>query len=156
MQKLTPITIRAASLTLTGSLVVVVGNVSSDAANATSGAIALGDATLARLVGSYARHASSTTGSTVFAIDVSMDAPTTPAASVANWVPVLLLDASTFSAGAISAYPEAVAHLPSAAGTTTRGTPPWDVRGANWMRVRVADVDGTNPGALASLAFGGQ
>lgn len=155
MQKLTPITIRAASLTLTGSLVVVVGTVSSDAANATSGAIALRDAELVRLVGSYTRIVS-TTGSTVFAVDVSMDAPTTAAASVANWVPVFLLDASTFSAGAISAYPEAVAHLPSAAGTTTRGTPPWDVRGANWMRVRVADVDGTNPGALASLAFGGQ
>lgn len=155
MQKLTPITIRAASLALTGSLVVVVGTVSSDAANATSGAIKLGDATFVRLVGSYTRIIS-TTGSTVFAVDVSMDAPTTAAASVANWVPVFLLDASTFSAGAISAYPEAVAHLPSAAGTTTRGTPPWDVRGANWMRVRVADVDGTNPGALASLAFGGQ
>lgn len=153
----TPITVRAASLTLTGSLVVVVGTVSSDAANATTGAVKISAAGLSavRLVGTYARHASSTTGRPRFALDVSMDALDTAAASVANFVPVMLLDSSSFSSGAIDGYTMQVGFAPSASGSTTQGTPPFDVRGANWFRVRVLDVDGVNPGTLTALAFGG-
>lgn len=157
MAKMTrTVTIRAASLTLTGSLANVVGTVSTDAANGTSGAVAVGAASYVRLACTYTRNAGSTTGAPIFAVDVSMDAADTAAASVSNWVPVQLLDAASFSAGAIDSYPEAVAIKPTATGATTRGTPPWDVRGAHWMRVRVKDVDAATPGAIASLAFGGE
>jgi hypothetical protein len=154
--KLLPMTARAASLTLSGSLAAVVGTVSSDVANSTTGAIALGSATSIRAACAYARHASSTTGAPIFALDVSMDAPTTDPAAVAHWVPVQLLDGSSFSAGSIDGYPEAIAAKPSATGTTSRGTPPWDVRGAHWARLRMADVDGTNPGAITGLTVGGE
>lgn len=153
----TPITVRAASLTLTGSLAVVLGTVSSDAANATTGAVKVGAAGLSavRLVGTYTRHVSSTTGRPRFALDVSMDAASTDPASVANFVPVMLLDSSSFSSGAIDAYAMQVGFAPSASGSTTQGTPPFDVRGANWFRVRALDVDAANPGTLSALAFGG-
>lgn len=153
----TPITVRAASLTLTGSLAVVVGTVSSDAANATSGAVACGAAGLSaiRLVCTYARHSSSTTGRPRFAVDVSMDARDTAPASVSRWFPVTLIDASTFSSGAVDAFTMQVGLAPSAEGSTTQGTPPVDVRAANWFRVRALDVDAANPGAITSLAFGG-
>lgn len=151
-----PIVIRAASLTLTGTLAAVVGTVSTDAANATTGAVAIGDLSVMRLVCTYARNGGSVTGAPIFALDLSMDSESTAPASVGNWVPTFLLDASTFSAGVISAYPEAVGHLPSATGSTTRGSPPFDVRGANWVRVRMMDVDGAAPGAVTSLAFGGE
>ena len=153
----TPITVRAASLTLTGSLAVVLGTADSDAANATTGAVKISTAGLSavRLVATYARHASSTTGRPRFALDVSMDAATTAAASVANFVPVMLLDSSSFSSGAIDGYVMQVGLAPSASGSTTQGTPPFDVRAANWFRVRVIDVDAVNPGAISALAFGG-
>lgn len=152
-----PITVRAASLTLTGSLVVVVGTVSSDAANSTTGAVACGAAGLSaiRLACTYARHVSSTTGRPRFAVDVSMDARSTDAASVANWFPVTLIDSSTFASGAVDAFAMQVGLAPSATGSTTQGTPPLDVRAANWFRVRVLDVDGVNPGAISALSFGG-
>ena len=156
MAKITPITLRAASLTLTGSLATVLGTVSTDNANATSGAASIGSLASLRLVCTYARHASSTTGRPIFEVDLSMDAPTTAAASVSNWMPVTLLDSSTFSAGRIDAYAMQVSLAPSTTGSTTRGTPPIDVTGANWIRVRVYDVDGTNPGAISALAFGGE
>lgn len=154
--KLLPMIARASSLTLTGSLATVVGAASTDVANSTTGAIALGSATSVRAACTYARHGSSGTGAPIFAVDVSMDAPTTDPASVAHWVPVQMLDASSFSSGAIDSYPEAVAIKPSASGSTSRGTPPWDVRGANWVRIRMADVDGTNPGAITGLTVGGE
>lgn len=155
MSKIPAIGLRAASYSLTASLATVVGTVSTDNANATSGAIALGSLTAVRLACQYARNAGSVTGAPVFAVDVSLDAPSTAAASVANWVPVYLLDGSSFAAGAISGYPMAFAALPTAAGTTTRGTPPWDVRGAHWMRVRMTDVDTDNRGAVTVLTMGG-
>lgn len=156
MAKINPITLRAASLTLTGSLATVLGTVSTDNANATSGAASIGSLASLRLVCTYARHASSTTGRPIFEVDLSMDAPTTAAASVSNWMPATLLDSSTFSAGRIDAYAMQVSLAPSTTGSTTRGTPPIDVTGANWIRVRVYDVDGTNPGAISALAFGGE
>ena len=156
MSKIPPFTARAASLTLTGSLAAVVGSTAGDVADATSGAIKLGSLQYARLVCQYARHASSITGAPVFAVDVSMDSPDTAAASVANWTPVYLLDGSSFTAGAIDGYPEAFAAKPTATGTTTRGTPMWDVRGAHWMRVRMTDVDTTNRGAVTVLTMGGE
>lgn len=154
--KLNPMIARASSLTLTGSLAAVVGAASSDVANGTTGAIALGSATSIRAACTYTRDGSSTTGAPVFAVDVSMDAPTTSPAAVAHWVPVMMLDGSSFSAGTIDGYAEAIAAKPSATGTTSRGTPPWDVRGAHWARVRMADVDGTNPGAITDLTVGGE
>ena len=54
----------------------------------------------------------------------------------------------------IDAYAMRVSLAPSTTGSTTRGMPPIDVTGANWIRVRVYDVDGTNPGAISALAFG--
>lgn len=156
MAKLSPITLRAASLTLTGSLATVLGTVSTDNANATSGAASIGSLASLRLVCTYARHASSTTGRPIFEVDISMDAPSTAAASVSNWMPVTLLDSSTFSAGRIDAYAMQVSLAPSTTGSTTRGTPPIDVTGANWIRVRVYDVDNINPGAISALAFGGE
>lgn len=156
MAKINPITLRAASLTLTGSLATVVGTVSTDNANSTSGAASIGSLASLRLVCTYARHASSTTGRPIFEVDISMDASSTAAASVSNWMPVTLLDSSTFSAGRIDAYAMQVSLAPSATGSTTRGTPPIDVTGANWIRVRVYDVDNINPGAISALAFGGE
>lgn len=156
MAKINPITLRAASLTLTGSLATVVGAVSTDNANATSGAASIGSLASLRLVCTYARHASSTTGRPIFEVDLSMDAPTTAAASVSNWMPATLLDSSTFSAGRIDAYAMQVSLAPSVTGSTTRCTPPIDVTGAWWIRVRVYDVDNINPGAISALAFGGE
>lgn len=153
-QKITPIVLRAASLTLPASLAAVVGTVSTDAANSSSGAIKLGSLEVIRLVCSYTRAGA--TGVPVFAVDLSFDAPTTAAASVANWVPTYLLDSASFSAGAVDGYPEAFAPKPSAAGTTTRATPPWDTRAAHWCRIRMTDTDTGTPGAITSLAMGGQ
>lgn len=155
-QKITPITLRAASLSLAASLTTVVGTVAGDAANATSGAIKLGSLEMIRLVCSYAAHASSTTGVPVFAVDLSFDAPDTAAASVSHWVPTYLLDAGSFSAGSVDGYPEAFAPKPYTAGTTTRATPPWDTRAAHWCRIRMTDADATNRGAITALAMGGQ
>ncbi len=156
MAKLTPITLRAASLTLTGSLATVVGTVSSDNANASSGAVKLGLTTAAFVRMSYTRHASSTTGRPIVAIDVSMDAPTTTPASVANWQPVMLMDASSFASGAVELYTEQQRLNPTASGTTVFGTHLVNTEGANWMRVRLADVDGSNAGAVTGVAFGGE
>lgn len=156
MGKINPITIRAASLTLSGSIATVVGTVSTDAANSTSGAFALGSLASLRLACAYARHGSSTTGRPRFEVDVSMDPPSTSPASVANFVPVQLLDSASFSSGAIDGYAMRAGLAPSASGTTAHGTAPIDVRGAHWARVRVLDVDGTNPGAISSLVFGGE
>ena len=156
MPKIPTIGLRAASYSLTASLATVVGTAAADAANATSGAIKLGSLQYARLVCQYTRHASSTTGAPVFAVDVSMDAPSTAPAAVANWTPVFILDGSSFTAGAIDGYPEAFAAKPTATGTTTRGTPLWDVRGYHWMRVRMTDVDTTNRGAVTVLTMGGE
>lgn len=155
-QKINPIVLRAASYSLTASLATLVGTVAADVANATSGAIALGSLQAIRLMCTYARNAGSATGVPVFAVDVSMDSPATAAASVANWIPVYLLDSSSFSAGAIDGYPEAFAPKPSATGSTTRSTPPWDVRGAHWCRVRMTDSDTVNRGAVTNVTMGGE
>lgn len=156
MSKIPTIGLRAASYTLTSSLAAVVGTGSADNANVASGAIALGSLSVARLACQYTRNAGSTTGAPIFALDVSMDPPSTAAASVAHWVPVYILDGSSFTAGAIDGYPEAFAAKPSATGTTARGTPPWDVRGAWWARVRMTDVDAAFPGAVTLLVMGGE
>jgi hypothetical protein len=152
---LAPIGLRAASLTLTGSLANLLGTVSTDAADATSGAIRLGSLDLVRLQGSYARHASSTTGRPSIAVDLSMDPATTAPASVGRFFPVYLLDGSSFSAGAIDGLAQAFRPGPSVTGSSIFGTPPIDVRGAHWLRVRLADVDGTNCGAISLLVMGG-
>lgn len=156
MSKASPIGLRAASLTLTGTLAVVVGTTSADNANATSGAIALGSLVTARLLMTYARHASSTTGRPRVRVDVSMDLPDTAPASVANWTPVQILDGASLSSGSIDSWPQVLQLEPSATGTTQFGTPPLDVSGAFWCRVLLADVDTGNPGAVTLLTLGGE
>jgi hypothetical protein len=156
MAKLLPITLRAASLTLTGSLATVVGTVSTDCANSSSGAAKLGFTTSAFVRVSYTRHASSTTGRPIIAIDVSMDDPSTAAASVANWQTVQLMDGASFSSGAVELYAEQQRLNPTAAGTTIFGTHLVNVEGAHWIRVRIADVDSTNLGAVTAVTLGGE
>lgn len=153
---LSPITLRAASLTLTGSLATVVGTVATDNANSTSGAIRLGAMTSLRVAATYFRNVLSTTGRPRFTVEVSLDAWDTAPASVANWTPVLLLDNSSFSSGAIDGFAMAFSQAPSVALTTRVGLPPIDVRGVNWARVRVLDVDGANPGDLSAIVMGGE
>lgn len=152
---LSPIGLRAASLTLTGSLATLVGTVPTDAADGTTGAIRLGSLDVVRLQGTYTRHASSTTGRVSIAVDLSMDPPTTAPASVGRFVPVYILDGSSFAAGAIDGLAQAFRPAPSVTGASSFGTPPVDVRGAHWLRVRLADVDGTDCGAVSLLVMGG-
>lgn len=152
-----PASVRAASLTLTGSLAVVVGTADGDNANGTTGAIKLGDLSIVRLQGTYTRAGGSATGRPIFAVDVSMDAPTTVAASVSHWVPVYLIDASAFPGTVpVNGYVYEFSPAPTASGASSVGMPPVDVRAAQWFRVRAADVDGANPGALSLLVFGGE
>lgn len=146
--------IRAASLTLTGTAATVVGTVSSDNANATSGAIQLGDLALVMLRCTYARAGGSATGRPVFRLDVSMDTPSTAAASVSNWQPVYTLDLSAGS-GVGELYAELQRANPTASGSTVFGTHPVNVSCAHWLRVQMYDVDNANPGAVTNLAFGG-
>jgi len=153
--------VRAASLALTGSLVDVVGTVDTDNANATTGAVALGSMTRVRLQGTYTSAAASSTGRPIIAIDVSMDAPSTSPGSVGRWVPVQLLDNSSFSSGRIDGFayqfsPKPTIATGAGAVAGSFGTPPFDVGGASWMRVRAADFDGVNPGAISALKFGGE
>ena len=153
--KLPAETLRAASLVLTGTAATVVGTASTDNANASSGAVKLGALTLVMLRCSYARHASSTTGRPAFIVDVSMDAASTDAASVSNWQSVYLIDSSSFSSGAVDLYAETQLPRPSVTGTTVFGTHPVNVACANWLRVRMYDFDGTNPGTVTNLSMGG-
>lgn len=154
--------VRAASLTLTGSLVTVLGTVSTDNANSTTGAIKLGDLSVVRLQCTYTSATGSTTGRPIFAFDVSMDSPDTAAGSVSHWVPVYLIDASAFPGTLyVNGYAYEFSPAPTIAGGGTAnaasiGTPPIDVRAAQWLRVRVADVDGVTPGAISLLTFGGE
>lgn len=150
-----PVVLRAASLTLSGTLQTIVGTVSTDNANASTGAAALGDAALAVVRMTYARHASSTTGRPIVRVDTSMDAPSTAAGSVSNWHPVMVIDGSSFSSGAVELYAEEQKLNPTASGSTTFATHPVAVSCAHWMRVRIYDVDTSNPGAVTNVAFGG-
>jgi hypothetical protein len=154
--KLPATTARAASLALTGSLVTVVGTASGDNANATTGAISLLALSSLVVQCTYARNAGSTTGRPIFAVDISLDSPDTAAASVANFFPVALLDSATFSSGRIDGYAYQFSLAPSETGTTTPGTPPFNVASAPWARIRMADVDGATPGTVTSIRFGGE
>jgi len=150
-----PILLRAASLTLTGTAATVVGTVAAtDNANVTSGAIALGEATLVMLRCTYTRAGGSGTGRPIFRLDVSMDAPSTAAASVANWQPIFLADVSAGS-GAAALYAELQGPLPSVTGATVFGSHPVNVSCAHWLRVQCYDADGASPGAITNLALGG-
>lgn len=150
-----PGVIRAASLTpAAGAMTVVVGTVSADNANSTSGAILLESLALVLIRGTYTRHASSTTGRPIVRVDVSMDAADTAPASVSNWQPVYLADVSAGS-GVAELYVELQRVNPTAAGATVFGTHPVNISCAPWMRVSIGDVDTSNPGAVTNLAFGG-
>jgi len=157
VSKVPSASVRAASLTLTGSLAVVVGTTSTDNADATSGAIALGSLERLRLQCTYTRAGGSATGRPIFAVDVSMDPRTTAAASVSHWVPVYLIDTASFPGTIpVDGYVYEFSPAPSVTGATSQGTPPYDVSGAWWARVRVADIDGAAPGAISALVFGGE
>lgn len=149
-----PFPLRAASLVLTGSAQTVVGTVAADQANATTGAVALGQANQVVVRFNYARAVPSASGAPIVSFFGSMDATTTAAASVSNWQPLLILG-TTFSAGQIDVYPEAQALLPSAVGTRVCGTHPVDTSVFNWLRVQIADVDGANPGTVSDIVLGG-
>lgn len=157
MSKVPSASVRAASLKLTGSLAVVVGTTSTDNADATSGAIALGSLERLRLQCTYTRADGSATGRPIFAVDVSMDPRTTAAASVSHWVPVYLIDTASFPGTIpVDGYVYEFSPAPSVTGATSQGTPPYDVSGAWWARVRVADIDGAAEGAISALVFGGE
>lgn len=149
-----PITLRAASLTLTGTAATVVGTVDGDNAASSGGAIRLGDAALVMLRCTYTRAGGSATGRPIFRLDVSMDAPSTAAASVSNWQPIYLSDVSGGS-GTASLYAELQAPQPSAAGVTVFGTHPVNISCAHWMRVQMYDSDAAAPGTVALIAMGG-
>jgi hypothetical protein len=150
-----PGVIRAASLTpAAGAMTVVLGTADTDNANATTGAVRVESLALVMLRGTYARHASSTTGRPILRVDVSMDASTTAPASVSNWQPVYLADLSAGS-GVAELYVELQRVNPSTTGSTVFGSHPVNVTCGVWMRMWVGDVDTTNPGAVTNLAFGG-
>lgn len=153
--KINPITLRAASLTLSSTAQVVVGTVSTDNANATTGAVAIGSAQLVLVRVTYARHASSTTGRPVVRIDYSIDPPSTAPASVANFTPVMLMDSSSFSSGAVELYAESQRLNPTASGSTQFCSHAVNVACAHWVRVSISDVDGSNPGAVTNVVLGG-
>lgn len=136
--------------TLTGSLAAVGGD-------ATSHATKLGDLTHINLSVDYTRHASSTTGRPAVVVDLSRDPPTTDVASVGHWQPYCLVDGGSFSAGAVEAYAFQAALNPTAAGTTTFGWPGTIVvAGFHWMRLRMKDMDGVNPGTVSAYMGGTQ
>ena len=148
--------LRTASLTpAAGALTTVVGTADADNANATTGAVLIGDLALLMLRMTYARHASSTTGRLIVRIYVSMDSVATAPASVGNWQPVMLMDAASFSAGAVELYVEQQRLNPTASGSSTFSTHPVNVSCAVWVRVQVGDVDTANPGAFTGIAYGG-
>lgn len=148
-----PIVLRAASLTLTSTLTTVVGTVSTDNANATSGAVALGKLGTVALRMTYTRAGGSATGRPSIKVWGSGDAPSTAAASVSNWQPVYLIDASSFSSGTVQTYGETQQPNPSATGASVFGTHVIDVSPFPWLMVQLADVDGVAPGAVTNLAL---
>lgn len=150
-----PAVIRAASLTLTGTLANVVGTVSADNANSTSGAVAIGALATLVLRVPYTRDGGSSTGRPIVRVYGSLDAEGTAAASVSNWQGVMLLDGASFSSGAVEVYPEQQKLNPSATGATVFSSHFINVSPFNWILVQLADVDGVNPGAVANLAYGG-
>jgi len=102
----------------------------------------------------YTRAGASVTGRPILAVEVSRDPPDTASASVAHWSRVPVVDTTTFSSGAMEQHPESRRCNPTAAGASTFGWPGIDLRGANWLRVLAADVDGGNPGTAAFYLSG--
>lgn len=150
-----PAVIRAASLTLTGTLANVLGTADGDNADATSGAVAIGALATLVLRVPYTRDGGSGTGRPIVCVYGSLDAEGTDPAAVANWQGVMLINGASFSAGAVELYPEQMKLNPSAAGATVFSSHFINVSPFNWILVQLADVDGTNPGAVANLAYGG-
>lgn len=110
--------------------------------------VPLAGLTRATLWGSYARHASSSSGTPKVALFLSPDPPGDVAPT--HWFPLYAADLTTLAAGALAAYP-----LTVTLGATVTGTRAvmWpgaiDVAGAHWLYVAAADADGTNCGTLA-------
>lgn len=142
-----PLPVVAAGQALTGTLTAVGGN-------ATTHAVPLGALGVASVWVDYTRHGSSTTGRPIVAVELSRDAPDTAAASVGHWARVPMGDGSTFSAGSLEVYQESLRYNPTASGTSTWTWPSIDVTGAHWIRVLVADVDGTNTGTVGVFLTG--
>ena len=148
-----PIVLRAASLTLSSTLATVLGTVSTDNANATSGAVALAMLGTVALRMTYTRAGGSTTGRPSVKVWGSGDAPTTAAASVSNWQPIYLIDASSLTSGVVQTYGETQQPNPTAAGASVFGTHVLDVSPYHWLMVQLADVDGATPGAVTNVAL---
>ena len=148
-----PIVLRAASLTLAAANAFTdIKGAAGEGANNTSGAIKLGSLSLVVVRFSYTRGAAG--GAPIVRAYGSLDATTTAADAVTNWQPVLIMDASTLSAGQVELYPEAQELLPSVAGAVILGTHPLNVSVFNWLLVQVADNNAT-PGAVTNVVLGG-
>jgi hypothetical protein len=146
-------TLRAASLTLTSSFAPIVGTVSTDAADSTTGAVKLGGASRLRVQLTYTRHASSTTGRPKVRAMLSADPPTTAPASVAHWFPAQVRADAASTAGVLDVAPEVILCGPSASGASSFALPTIDVSLAHWIRFEVTDQDTTNLGAVSAVAF---
>ena len=147
-------TIRASSLTITGTLTPLVGANASDNADTTTGAVKLGAAGRVRVQLTYTRDGASSTGRPKVRVMISHDAPSTAPASVGRWVPAMLAADAASSAGVLDLAPEVMLLGPTAAGASLFVTPPVDVETAHWMRVDLGDADGTHPGAVSAVVYG--
>lgn len=146
MAKNAPITITSGSTVLTSSYELVGGA-------ATSGAVAVINASAVMVSIDYTRHGSSTTGRPIVQLEFSGDAPSTTDTAVAHWSPDLVPDpvAANFTAGAVEFYPRQVKCNPSAPGTQTFDLDDADTLTKPWLRVKIKDVDGSNPGTVTAV-----
>ncbi len=94
----------------------------------------------------YTRHAASTTGAPIVAVEVSRDPQDTEPGSVGHWSRLPIVDQASYSAGRMDVEPFEARLQPSAAGTTTYHVPDLSVRHYNWCRILLADDDTTNRG----------
>lgn len=152
-QKSPTIRVRLASLTLTSTFAPVLGTNASDQADTTTGAVKLGAATSARAALTYTRDGASSSGLVKVRAMVSMDAPTTAPAAVANWTPAAMRADGASTAGVLSLVPEVHALGPSASGAAVVTTPVVDVSTAHWLRFELCDADATHPGAISAMSL---
>ena len=105
----------------------------------------------------YTVGGGSATGSPVIAIDLSRSSSAVDPAAITDWVPLYILDGSTFVAGLIPGYTERFAPVsPTGAGTSfaTRWPDTIDVSCHFWLRVRALDVDAALPGTVTIYCGG--
>ena len=140
LSKLSPFFTIANGVALTGTLVQV--GVPFCVANFTRAAVDV----------LYTANVGGGTGAPIIAVDLSRSPTTVVPTTDADWRPQLILDGSTFTAGAITAYTERCKPVsPTGAGTTFSTSWPdiIDTSCHFWLRVRMADVDGALPGTVS-------